>query len=132
MSAARVWTLASLVIIASWLPVPARAQPTPAGVSKTRVTFKSDNLTLVGFLFKPEGPGPFPGLVWNHGSEKNPGSMRQFDSVAAIFVPAGYVVFAPMRRGHGEEDLLAEQLLRVQRGPLEALGGQAEVDLACL
>jgi carboxymethylenebutenolidase len=25
----------------------------------------------------------------------------QFDTVAAIFVPAGYVVFAPMRRGHG-------------------------------
>ena len=118
MSAARVWTLASLVIVASWLPVPARAQPTPAGVSKTRVTFKSDNLTLVGFLFKPEGPGPFPGLVWNHGSEKNPGRMRQFDSVAAIFVPAGYVVFAPMRRGHGDSEgpYIMDQLRQAQAG----------------
>jgi poly(3-hydroxybutyrate) depolymerase len=60
-----------------------------------RVIFKSGSLTLVGFVFKPDGPGPFPALVWNHGSEQSPGTMRQFDAVAAIFVPAGYVVFAP-------------------------------------
>jgi carboxymethylenebutenolidase len=116
--AARAWTLASLVVVASWLPVPARAQPSPAGVSKTRVTFKSDNLALVGFLFKPDGPGPFPGLVWNHGSEKNPGTMRQFDAVAAIFVPAGYVVFAPMRRGHGDSEgpYVMDQLRQAQAG----------------
>lgn len=49
-----------------------------------------------------EGPGPFPAIVWNHGSEKDPGRGPQFDTVAKMFVPAGYVVFAPMRRGHGE------------------------------
>jgi len=62
------------------------------------------SLTLVGFLFKPDGAGPFPALVWNHGSERNPGTMRQFDAVASIFVPAGFVVFAPMRRGHGDSE----------------------------
>ncbi len=116
MNAARAWTLASLVAVASWLPAPAVAQPGPAGVSKERVTFTSDRLTLVGFLFKPDGPGPFPGLIWNHGSEKNPGTMRQFDAVAAIFVPAGYVVFAPMRRGHGDSagPYIMDQLRRAQ------------------
>jgi dienelactone hydrolase len=73
-------------------------------ISKERVTFRSGDLTLVGFLFKPAGAGPFPAVVWNHGSEKNPGGGPQFDSVAAIFVPAGYVVFAPMRRGHGSSE----------------------------
>jgi dienelactone hydrolase len=101
-NAARAWTLASFVVVASWHAASAMAQPSPAGVSKERVTFQSDHLALVGFLFKPDGPGPFPGLIWNHGSEKSPGTMRQFDAVAAIFVPAGYVVFAPMRRGHGD------------------------------
>jgi len=117
-NAARAWTLASLVVIVSWLPVLAWAQPSPAGVSKTRVTFKSDNLTLVGFLFKPDGPGPFPGLVWNHGSEKSPGTTQQFDAVAAIFVPAGYVVFAPMRRGHGDSEgpYVMDQLRQAQAG----------------
>jgi carboxymethylenebutenolidase len=72
-----------------------------AAITKQRVTFKSGQLTLVGFLFKPEGPGPFPAIVWNHGSEKGPGVGPQFDAVANVFVPAGYVVFAPIRRGQG-------------------------------
>lgn len=78
-----------------------RLDPT---ITKTRVTFKSGNLTLVGYLFKPDGDGPFPGIIWNHGSEQNPDKGQQFDAVANIFVPAGYVVFAPMRRGHGESE----------------------------
>jgi len=72
--------------------------------AKQRITFKSGNLTLVGYLFKPTGNGPFPAVVWNHGSEPNPGGTRQFDAVASIFVPAGYVVFAPMRRGHSDSE----------------------------
>src|SRR5262245_23601274 len=73
-------------------------------VGKQRVTFKSGELTLVGYLFRPAGAGPFPAVVWNHGSEQNPGGGPQFDSVASIFVPAGYVVFAPMRRGHSDSE----------------------------
>src|SRR5262245_34294240 len=81
-----------------------------------RVSFKSDHLVLVGFLFKPHGSGPFPGLIWNHGSERSPGTTQQFAAVAAIFVPAGYVVFAPMRRGHGDSEgpYIMDQLRRVQ------------------
>jgi len=79
----------------------AQSAPGSAAIWKQRVSFKSGDLTLVGFLFKPEGTGPFPAIVWNHGSEKSPGTTVQFDSVAGVFVPAGYVVFAPMRRGHG-------------------------------
>jgi dipeptidyl aminopeptidase/acylaminoacyl peptidase len=76
--------------------VAAQAPPLP----KERVSFKSHGLMLTGFLFKPDGPGPFPAIVWNHGSEKNPGGAPQFDGVANVFVPHGYVVFAPIRRGH--------------------------------
>ncbi len=46
----------------------------------------------------PEGPGPFPVLVWNHGSEREP----LFPSeLASFFVHHGYAVFVPHRRGHG-------------------------------
>ncbi len=69
---------------------------------RQRVTFASGGNSLVGFLYQPEGTGPWPALIWNHGSEKDPGAGPQFDTVAAVFVPAGYVVFAPERRGHGE------------------------------
>jgi dipeptidyl aminopeptidase/acylaminoacyl peptidase len=82
------------------LPRASVAQPRP--FNKQRVTYTNGALTLVGYIYKPDGPGPFPTLVWNHGSEPNPGGGPQFDSVAAIFVPAGYAVVAPMRRGHSD------------------------------
>jgi carboxymethylenebutenolidase len=78
----------------------AAAGPSPA----KRVTFQSGGYSLVGHLYQPEGVGPWPALIWNHGSEKNPGASAQFDTVASVFVPAGYVVFAPERRGHGESE----------------------------
>jgi dienelactone hydrolase len=71
---------------------------------KQHVTFPSGELTLAGYLYKPPGDGPFPAVLWNHGSEPDPGGSAQFDSVAAIFVPAGFVVFAPMRRGHSDSE----------------------------
>jgi len=101
--AARTRVVASSVVLCLAMPVCVQSAP-PATYTKERVTFKGDKLTLVGFLFKPNKPGPFPGLIWNHGSEKNPGAAPQFDAVAAVFVPAGYVVFAPMRRGHGDSE----------------------------
>ena len=62
MSAARAWTLASLIVVASWQPAVATAQAPPARLSKERVTFKSGNLTLVGFLFKPDSGNSNPPL----------------------------------------------------------------------
>jgi dienelactone hydrolase len=79
----------------------ARAQQ-PVSFNKRHVTFKSGGLTLAGYLYQPPGPGPFPAVLWNHGSEPDPVGGPQFDSVAAVFVPAGFVVFAPMRRGHSD------------------------------
>ena len=90
---------ACMSILALGAAAPAwHEQATP--LAKQRVAFKSGTLTLAGFLFKPEGSGPFPALIWNHGSEPNPGGSPQFDAIARIFVPHGYVVFAPVRRGH--------------------------------
>jgi dienelactone hydrolase len=53
-------------------------------------------------VFRPDGPGPFPLLVINHG--KNPGdpSLQQRDRfvyMAAAFVRRGYAVMVPMRSG---------------------------------
>jgi hypothetical protein len=39
-----------------------RSQDAPR-YNKQRVTFKSGELTLVGYLFKPEGSGPYPAIV---------------------------------------------------------------------
>src|SRR5690348_17181176 len=75
-----------------------------APFNKRKVAFRSGDLTLAGYVYRPDGAGPFPTLVWNHGSEPDPGGGPQFDSVAAIFVPAGYAVVAPVRRGQGDSE----------------------------
>jgi carboxymethylenebutenolidase len=82
--------------------VPA-STPTP-GMTTERVTFKSGDLVLEGFLYKPRVQGPFPALVWNHGSEQDPDppAMQEFPGIASVFVPQGYIVFAPVRRGQGK------------------------------
>jgi len=96
------FVLAAALVAGFHAAASSRFDDAPFG--KQRVTFKSGGLTLVGYLFRPAGDGPFPAVVWNHGSEPNPGGGRQFDTVASIFVPAGYVVFAPMRRGHSDSE----------------------------
>lgn len=101
-----------LLAVAAALAVPfgntfsAQSQPNPL-----EVTFPSGNLVLHGFVYKPEGPGPFPTVLWNHGSERRPGWLPE---LAPIFTGHGYVLFIPHRRGHGRSpgeyvmDLLAQ------------------------
>ena len=60
--------------------------------------FPSGDLALKGFVWKPEGPGPFQAIVWNHGSEKLPGTV---DSIGPYFVSRGYTFLVPHRRGQG-------------------------------
>jgi carboxymethylenebutenolidase len=128
---ARTRRFAVLPIAVAVAVVSAGARQAPAPFGKQRVTFKSGALTLVGFLFKPEGPGKFPALIWNHGSERNPGTGPQFDAVASIFVPAGFVVFAPMRRGHGlsEGRYITDQVNEIRTAQGAAAAEQAVVRL---
>ena len=70
----------------------------PAVAQPELVGFQSGELQLKGFIWKPAGAGPFPAILWNHGSEKLPGTV---DTVAPFFVARGYVFFVPHRRGQG-------------------------------
>lgn len=65
------------------------------------VAFPSGNLTLHGVLYKPEGKGPFPALLYNHGSAPGMLSQQAFDQLGPLFVKHGWVFFAPWRRGQG-------------------------------
>jgi dienelactone hydrolase len=56
-------------------------------------------IDLEGFLFLPPvGTTQRGAIVYNHGSEQKPGPKC---SIVEYFVPQGYVVFVPHRRGHG-------------------------------
>lgn len=69
--------------------------------SGTRCTMehgKCVKIELRGYLYKPKGPGKHPILIYNHGSEENPGDKCV---VGTYFANLGYFVFVPHRRGHG-------------------------------
>src|SRR5713226_8454450 len=65
------------------------------------VTFPSGNLTLHGVLYKPEGTGPFPAVVYNHGSAHGMLSSEAFERLGPMFASHGWVFFGPYRRGQG-------------------------------
>ena len=49
------------------------------------VTFPSGSLTLHGELYKPEGKGPFPAIVYNHGSAPVMLSTQAFQALGPVF-----------------------------------------------
>lgn len=63
------------------------------------VAFSSSGATLYGFLYVPEGKGPFPAVLWNHGSERRPGWQPE---LASFYNAHGFVFFLPHRRGQGK------------------------------
>lgn len=65
------------------------------------VSFPSGNLKLYGVLYKPAGPGPFPAIVYNHGSAPGMLSQQAFEVLGPVFVQRGWVFFGPYRRGQG-------------------------------
>lgn len=60
--------------------------------------------TLYGWLYVPEGAGPFRAVVWHHGSGLMEGQTDQEtreDTLARFYVGNGYAFFTPHRTGHG-------------------------------
>ena len=74
---------------------------TPAGdrnIEAEVVFYPSHGQQLKGYVYKPPGKGPFPVYLWNHGSEQQP---QPGAKIAQFWVPQGFVLFAPIRSGHG-------------------------------
>lgn len=65
------------------------------------VSFPSGRLTLHGVLYKPKGAGPFPAVVYNHGSAPGMLSKEAFEALGPVFARRGWVFFGPYRRGQG-------------------------------
>ena len=109
-----VWARLSLAASVAFVTAAHAQSPGP---KPELIGFRSGQLDLKGFIWKPDGPGPFPAILWNHGSEKLPGAV---DRVAPFFVARGYVFFVPHRRGQGRSPgpYIMDQL-RAARTPSE-------------
>lgn len=68
------------------------------------VYFKNGSITLGGELYKPSGPGPFPAVLYNHGSAPGMLNSQASKIIGPLFVAKGWVFFMPYRRGQGLSD----------------------------
>ncbi len=77
--------------------------------TRSEVTYDSGGVTVSGVLLRPRGPGPFPGIVLNHGHIEpsiyvtGQGLAREQDWLAR----AGFVVLHTDYRGHAASDPVA-------------------------
>lgn len=95
------------VAACSLLPVgrSALAQTDTKQPNYETVFYPSGKLKIEAYLFKPEGAGPFPVVIYNHGSR--PGHEREerpFAYVGEMLARDGYIVVVPERRGYGKSD----------------------------
>jgi carboxymethylenebutenolidase len=74
-----------------------------ASVGPDTVVVRSGNLTLRGLLWTPAGTGPFPAVLFNHGSYSGGDSLTSHDMTALgpVFARHGYVFLFLCRRGIG-------------------------------
>jgi hypothetical protein len=73
-----------------------------------RVTYLSEGLRLVGWVITPKRPGPFPLLVWNHGSNVGPDRVERVTptwtaspSCWESLTNSAWILFLPEGRGYG-------------------------------
>jgi carboxymethylenebutenolidase len=87
---------------------PCSATNTPASALPRTVEIPSGNLRLKAFLWMPEGKGPFPVVLFNHGSggataDETAGMpiTEAASRLAPVFVNHGYAFLFLFRRGQG-------------------------------
>lgn len=67
-------------------------------------------ISLEVVFYRPPGPGPYPTVIFHHGSTGNGDDPAQFritytsETVARYFAERGWMVVFPQRRGRGQSD----------------------------
>jgi carboxymethylenebutenolidase len=80
--------------------------PTPRG--SEAVVIHNGPVALHGLVFRPQGPGPFPAILLNHGSGRTAEDLKRLgpyegnaEKLGPVFVRHGYVFLYLFRRGVG-------------------------------
>ena len=86
--------------------------------TRSEVTYPSGDVTVTGVLLRPDGKGPFPAVVLNHGYIEpstyvtGQGLMREQDYLAR----AGFVVLHTDYRGHAASDPASDRSRETRLG----------------
>ena len=102
------WTQRSLIGLLLALGVTqALAQSAAVPQPYTEVFYPSGPLRIQAYLYRPPGDGPFPLVIYNHGSRANSErEPRPFSYVGRILLRSGYAVLAALiKRSRAKRDL---------------------------
>jgi carboxymethylenebutenolidase len=120
------------------LSLSALGQSTPSMVPQT-VEFSSGKLHLKAYFWKPAGSGPFPAVLFNHGSggadaDHTAGMpiTQSANILAPFFIKHGYAFLYPFRRGHGPSAGQAPFMQDLLRREEESKGQEARQHLQFL
>jgi dienelactone hydrolase len=91
------------------------------GVVIERVRYRSGDLSIEGQVCRPDGPGPYPVMIWNHGGFQGLGGFDRPSGVCAKAARSGGVVAASSYRGENGSD-----------GKVEVCAGEVDDVLALL
>ncbi|HYR35982.1 MAG TPA: alpha/beta fold hydrolase [Burkholderiales bacterium] len=75
------------------------------GGTYTELFYASGSLRIQTYLYRPQGDGPFPVVIYNHGSrDGRERASVPFEYIGRMLTRVGYVVLVPERRGYGKSD----------------------------
>ena len=125
-------------VLANWLAACSLLMTSSAALAQTNTKqptyetafYPSGKLKIEAYVFKPEGAGPFPVVIYNHGSrEGHEREERPFAYVGEMLTEGGYVVVVPERRGYGKSDgATFGETVGEDRGPRFVARVQEETD----
>lgn len=96
---------AALLVGAALWPAAAAYGQVETEAAYTEVFYPSGALRIQAYLYQPAGSGPFPVVIYNHGSrEGNERRPTPFQHIGRLLTGAGYLVLVPERRGYGNSD----------------------------
>jgi len=82
-----------------------RTSESASATASSELFFPSGNLKIQAYLYRPSGDGPFPAVIYNHGSrrgnERRPTPRRY---IGDLLTRAGFVALVVERRGYGRSD----------------------------
>jgi len=88
------------------------ASPAPAADTAQEVTIPAGKNPLHGCYRTPQGAGPYPVMIFNHGSEKDPAPCGPPD-LGDFYQQEGFAFFTFQRHGHGASR--GEYIMDLQR-----------------
>jgi len=129
--AATMPTLVTSLVLAALVAEPARGAAAEKGFAAAEVEFHSGDVQLAGTLVLPSAPGPYPAIVFLHGS--GPVTRDGALPYAERYARLGFASLAFDKRGTGQSggawtSASLEDLARDAVAAIEFLKGRPEVD----